>query len=148
MNPKYFYNQIFTVVKNVPFSLKNNFSGLHEFEGQKNHEVNDFRMKMRTFCEQKAQERQTLPWQKWMEYSFPCELEPCCSPPDSGSVKSKNAKKLFINVKFEASEVSRSAVAACLSHICKGYLNKSDEAAHVKHSMFGKKQNKTVFPSC
>uniref|UniRef100_A0A671U0D2 phosphatidylinositol-4,5-bisphosphate 3-kinase n=1 Tax=Sparus aurata TaxID=8175 RepID=A0A671U0D2_SPAAU len=51
--------------------------GLHEFEAQKNHEVNEFRTKMRTFCEVKAQERQALPWQQWMEYSFPCDLEPC-----------------------------------------------------------------------
>ena len=81
-------------------------SGLHEFEAQKNHEVNEFRTKMRTFCEEKAQERQMLPWQQWLEYSFPCDLEPCCSPPESGSAKSKNTKKIFINVKFEASDVS------------------------------------------
>uniref|UniRef100_A0A8C2X3Z3 phosphatidylinositol-4,5-bisphosphate 3-kinase n=1 Tax=Cyclopterus lumpus TaxID=8103 RepID=A0A8C2X3Z3_CYCLU len=56
--------------------------GLHEFEAQKNHEVNEFRTKMRMFCEEKAQERQMLPWQQWMKYSFPCDLEPCCSPPD------------------------------------------------------------------
>uniref|UniRef100_A0A8C9X1X7 phosphatidylinositol-4,5-bisphosphate 3-kinase n=1 Tax=Sander lucioperca TaxID=283035 RepID=A0A8C9X1X7_SANLU len=84
--------------------------GLHEFEAQKNHEVNEFRAKMRTFCEEKAQERQMLPWQQWMEYSFPCDLEPCCSPPECGSVKSKNTKKIFINVKFEACDVSLSAV--------------------------------------
>lgn len=79
--------------------------GLHEFEAQKNHEVDEFRAKMRTFCEEKAQERQMLPWQQWMEYNFPCELEPCCSPVEYGNAKSKNAK-IFINVKFEASEVS------------------------------------------
>uniref|UniRef100_A0A7N6BPC3 phosphatidylinositol-4,5-bisphosphate 3-kinase n=1 Tax=Anabas testudineus TaxID=64144 RepID=A0A7N6BPC3_ANATE len=50
--------------------------GLHEFEVQKNHEVNEFRTKMRVFCEEKAQERQRLPWHQWMEYSFPCDLEP------------------------------------------------------------------------
>uniref|UniRef100_A0A669E998 phosphatidylinositol-4,5-bisphosphate 3-kinase n=1 Tax=Oreochromis niloticus TaxID=8128 RepID=A0A669E998_ORENI len=80
--------------------------GLHEFEAQKNDEVNEFRTKMRVFCEEKAQDRQSLPWQKWMEYSFPCELEPCCSLPQS--LKSKNIKKIFINVKFEASDVSSS----------------------------------------
>uniref|UniRef100_A0A665UA90 phosphatidylinositol-4,5-bisphosphate 3-kinase n=1 Tax=Echeneis naucrates TaxID=173247 RepID=A0A665UA90_ECHNA len=74
--------------------------GLHEFEAQKNHEVNEFRSKMRTFCEEKAQERQQLSWQQWMEYSFPCDLEPCCFP--CGSAKSKNTKKIFINIKFEA----------------------------------------------
>uniref|UniRef100_A0AAX7TIT1 phosphatidylinositol-4,5-bisphosphate 3-kinase n=1 Tax=Astatotilapia calliptera TaxID=8154 RepID=A0AAX7TIT1_ASTCA len=75
--------------------------GLHEFEAQKNDEVNEFRTKMRAFCEEKAQDRQSLPWQKWMEYSFPCELEPCCSLPQS--LKTKNIKKIFINVKFEES---------------------------------------------
>uniref|UniRef100_A0A3P8V779 Phosphatidylinositol 4,5-bisphosphate 3-kinase catalytic subunit delta isoform n=1 Tax=Cynoglossus semilaevis TaxID=244447 RepID=A0A3P8V779_CYNSE len=50
--------------------------GLHEFEAQKNHEVNEFRLKMRTFCEDKALEQQRLPWQQWMEYSFPTDLEP------------------------------------------------------------------------
>uniref|UniRef100_A0A3Q0R4A5 phosphatidylinositol-4,5-bisphosphate 3-kinase n=1 Tax=Amphilophus citrinellus TaxID=61819 RepID=A0A3Q0R4A5_AMPCI len=78
--------------------------GLHEFEAQKNDEVNEFRTKMRTFCEEKAQDRQSLPWQKWMEYSFPCNLEPCSSLPQSA--KSKNIKKIFINVKFEASDES------------------------------------------
>ncbi|XP_034029167.1 phosphatidylinositol 4,5-bisphosphate 3-kinase catalytic subunit delta isoform isoform X1 [Thalassophryne amazonica] len=76
--------------------------GLHEFEAQKNHEVNEFRAKMRTFCEEKALDRQMLPWQRWMEYNFPCDLEPCCSLP---SGKSKNTK-IFINVKFEASDES------------------------------------------
>uniref|UniRef100_A0A3Q2GMD8 phosphatidylinositol-4,5-bisphosphate 3-kinase n=1 Tax=Cyprinodon variegatus TaxID=28743 RepID=A0A3Q2GMD8_CYPVA len=78
--------------------------GLHEFEAQKNHEVDEFRTKMRTFCEEKAVERQNLPWQRWMEYSFPCELEP--SPAASGSAKSKHSKKLFINIKFESSDES------------------------------------------
>ncbi|XP_047233948.1 phosphatidylinositol 4,5-bisphosphate 3-kinase catalytic subunit delta isoform [Girardinichthys multiradiatus] len=80
--------------------------GLHEFEAQKNHEVNEFRTKMRTFCEEKSQERHNLPWQRWMEYSFPCELEPCSSPAAGGSSKSKHVKKLFINVKFESSDES------------------------------------------
>uniref|UniRef100_A0A7N6BIT4 phosphatidylinositol-4,5-bisphosphate 3-kinase n=1 Tax=Anabas testudineus TaxID=64144 RepID=A0A7N6BIT4_ANATE len=77
--------------------------GLHEFEVQKNHEVNEFRTKMRVFCEEKAQERQRLPWHQWMEYSFPCDLEPCCSP-QCGSSRSKNTKKILINIKFEASD--------------------------------------------
>uniref|UniRef100_A0A8C7ZW90 phosphatidylinositol-4,5-bisphosphate 3-kinase n=1 Tax=Oryzias sinensis TaxID=183150 RepID=A0A8C7ZW90_9TELE len=79
--------------------------GLHEFESQKNHEVNEFRTKMRTFCEEKALERQYLPWQRWLEYSFPCDLEPCRTPSGFGSVKLKSSK-IFINVKFEASDVS------------------------------------------
>uniref|UniRef100_A0A7N9AYH9 phosphatidylinositol-4,5-bisphosphate 3-kinase n=1 Tax=Mastacembelus armatus TaxID=205130 RepID=A0A7N9AYH9_9TELE len=77
--------------------------GLHEFEAQKNHEVNEFRTRMRQFCEEKSQERQMLPWQQWMEYSFPCDLEPCCSLP---STKSRNTKKIFINIKFEACDES------------------------------------------
>uniref|UniRef100_A0A8C8E3B9 phosphatidylinositol-4,5-bisphosphate 3-kinase n=1 Tax=Oryzias sinensis TaxID=183150 RepID=A0A8C8E3B9_9TELE len=79
--------------------------GLHEFESQKNHEVNEFRTKMRTFCEEKALERQYLPWQRWLEYSFPCDLEPCRTPSGFGSVKLKSSK-IFINVKFEASDVT------------------------------------------
>uniref|UniRef100_A0AAY4CDQ7 phosphatidylinositol-4,5-bisphosphate 3-kinase n=1 Tax=Denticeps clupeoides TaxID=299321 RepID=A0AAY4CDQ7_9TELE len=51
--------------------------GLHEFDSQKNHEVSEFRTKMRAFCEERAQERQRLPWYEWMESSFPCDLEPC-----------------------------------------------------------------------
>uniref|UniRef100_A0A3B5L8I9 phosphatidylinositol-4,5-bisphosphate 3-kinase n=1 Tax=Xiphophorus couchianus TaxID=32473 RepID=A0A3B5L8I9_9TELE len=80
--------------------------GLHEFEAQKNHEVDEFRTKMRTFCEEKSLDRQNLPWQRWMEYSFPCELEPCSSPAAGGSSKSKHGKKLFVNVKFESSDES------------------------------------------
>uniref|UniRef100_A0A7N6BDX9 phosphatidylinositol-4,5-bisphosphate 3-kinase n=1 Tax=Anabas testudineus TaxID=64144 RepID=A0A7N6BDX9_ANATE len=90
--------------------------GLHEFEVQKNHEVNEFRTKMRVFCEEKAQERQRLPWHQWMEYSFPCDLEPCCSP-QCGSSRSKNTKKILINIKFEASDVSRSTDVVFVSHI-------------------------------
>ncbi|XP_076019500.1 phosphatidylinositol 4,5-bisphosphate 3-kinase catalytic subunit delta isoform isoform X2 [Genypterus blacodes] len=80
--------------------------GLHEFEAQKNHEVNEFRTKMRMFCEEKALERQRLPWHKWMEYSFPCDLEPCPFLPEPGSARSKRAEKIFINVKFEACDES------------------------------------------
>ncbi|XP_048097198.1 phosphatidylinositol 4,5-bisphosphate 3-kinase catalytic subunit delta isoform isoform X1 [Alosa alosa] len=78
--------------------------GLHEFETQKNHEVKEFRTKIRTFCEDHAQERQRLPWHEWMEYNFPCDLEPC--PTMSHSGKLRNIKKIFVNVKFEASEES------------------------------------------
>lgn len=92
------------------------FSGLHEFEAQKNHEVDEFRAKMRMFCEEKAQERQMLPWLQWMEYNFPCELEPCCSPVDCRGAKSRNAK-IFINIKFEACDVSPSAAALFLDRL-------------------------------
>lgn len=78
--------------------------GLHEFDAQKNHEVNEFRTKMRAFCEDKAQERQLLPWYQWMEYNFPCDLEPISVV--AQCAKSRGTKKIFINVKFEASEVS------------------------------------------
>ncbi|KAL2103533.1 hypothetical protein ACEWY4_000401 [Coilia grayii] len=78
--------------------------GLHEFEAQKNPEVNEFRAKMRALCEEHAQERQCLPWHGWMEYNFPCDLEPC--PTLSHSGKLRNIKKIFVNVKFEASEES------------------------------------------
>ncbi|XP_061832972.1 phosphatidylinositol 4,5-bisphosphate 3-kinase catalytic subunit delta isoform isoform X3 [Nerophis lumbriciformis] len=77
--------------------------GLHEFEAQKNHEVNEFRTRMRAFCEERAQMRQMSPWQQWLQYTFPCDLEPCCSLPMCG--KSHNAK-IILNVKFEASDES------------------------------------------
>uniref|UniRef100_A0A8C2AB27 phosphatidylinositol-4,5-bisphosphate 3-kinase n=1 Tax=Cyprinus carpio TaxID=7962 RepID=A0A8C2AB27_CYPCA len=74
----------------------------HEFESQKNHEVNEFRTKMRIFCEEHAQVRQMLPWEPWMEFNFPCDLEPCCVVAQSG--KSRSVKKILVNVKFEGSE--------------------------------------------
>ncbi|XP_063064934.1 phosphatidylinositol 4,5-bisphosphate 3-kinase catalytic subunit delta isoform isoform X2 [Engraulis encrasicolus] len=78
--------------------------GLHEFEAQKNPEVNEFRSKMRAMCEERAQERQALAWHGWMEYNFPCDLEPCATLAHSG--KLRHIKKIFVNVKFEASEES------------------------------------------
>uniref|UniRef100_A0A4W4HIX2 phosphatidylinositol-4,5-bisphosphate 3-kinase n=1 Tax=Electrophorus electricus TaxID=8005 RepID=A0A4W4HIX2_ELEEL len=78
--------------------------GLHEFDTQKNHEVNEFRAKMRSFCEENAQDRQRLPWHQWMKCNFPCDLEPFSMVVQSG--KSCSVKKLLVNVKFEASEVS------------------------------------------
>uniref|UniRef100_A0A673IWC1 phosphatidylinositol-4,5-bisphosphate 3-kinase n=1 Tax=Sinocyclocheilus rhinocerous TaxID=307959 RepID=A0A673IWC1_9TELE len=75
----------------------------HEFDSQKNHEVNEFRTKMRTFCEERAQVRQMLPWDQWMEYNFTCDLEPCSVVAQSG--KSCSDKKIFVNVKFEGSEL-------------------------------------------
>lgn len=59
---------------------------------------------MRTFCEERAQVRQMLPWYQWMEYNFPCDLEPCSIVAQSG--KSRSVKKILVNVKFEGSEVS------------------------------------------
>lgn len=60
---------------------------------------------MRTFCEERAQVRQMLPWDKWMEYNFPCDLEPCSVVAQSRKLCS--GKKIFVNVKFEGSEVSK-----------------------------------------
>ncbi|KAK0150945.1 Phosphatidylinositol 4,5-bisphosphate 3-kinase catalytic subunit delta isoform [Merluccius polli] len=79
--------------------------GMHEFEVQKNHEVNEFRAKMRAFCEEKALQQQMLPWYQWMEFNFPCDLEPCSTLPATRAA-AKAPKKIFINVKFEASEES------------------------------------------
>uniref|UniRef100_A0A674K5J8 Phosphatidylinositol 4,5-bisphosphate 3-kinase catalytic subunit delta isoform n=1 Tax=Terrapene triunguis TaxID=2587831 RepID=A0A674K5J8_9SAUR len=50
--------------------------GLHEFDSVRDPEVNDFRAKMRQFCEEKAAKRQQLSWMAWMEYNFPLQLEP------------------------------------------------------------------------
>uniref|UniRef100_A0A4W4HIY1 phosphatidylinositol-4,5-bisphosphate 3-kinase n=1 Tax=Electrophorus electricus TaxID=8005 RepID=A0A4W4HIY1_ELEEL len=58
--------------------------GLHEFDTQKNHEVNEFRAKMRSFCEENAQDRQRLPWHQWMKCNFPCDLEPFSMVVQSG----------------------------------------------------------------
>ncbi|KAJ3586160.1 hypothetical protein NHX12_012561 [Muraenolepis orangiensis] len=84
--------------------------GMHEFEAQKNHEVNEFRARMRVFCEEKALHQQMLPWYQWMEFNFPCDLEPCVSLPavrgGGAASGSKAPKKIFINIKFEASEES------------------------------------------
>uniref|UniRef100_A0A8C6WX36 Phosphatidylinositol-4,5-bisphosphate 3-kinase, catalytic subunit delta n=1 Tax=Neogobius melanostomus TaxID=47308 RepID=A0A8C6WX36_9GOBI len=108
--------------------------GLHEFEAQKNHEVNEFRTKMRAFCEEKALERQLLPWRLWMEYSFPCDLEPCCSPHEEGNNKKKNTK-IFVNIKFEASEVSGFSLGSCGSEQCTAESHTSrDERVPLIHS--------------
>lgn len=93
------------------------FVGLHEFDTQKNHEVNEFRTKMRSFCEEKAQERQRLPWHQWMEYNFPCDLEPI-SVVAQTEKSHLSLKKIFINVKFEASEVSRCDLCVWTPLVC------------------------------
>ncbi|KAJ8360786.1 hypothetical protein SKAU_G00173110 [Synaphobranchus kaupii] len=80
--------------------------GLHEFDSLKNHEVNEFRSKMRLFCEERALDRQRLQWQQWMEYSFPSDLEPCAFLPQSGSLKVRGTRKIIVNVKFEGSDES------------------------------------------
>ncbi|XP_069039831.1 phosphatidylinositol 4,5-bisphosphate 3-kinase catalytic subunit delta isoform isoform X1 [Lepisosteus oculatus] len=80
--------------------------GLHEFDSLKNHEVNEFRSKMRPFCEERAMDRQQLPWEKWMEYNFPCELEPCPKVLETGLLMSRISRKFIVSVKFESSEES------------------------------------------
>uniref|UniRef100_A0A803SS60 phosphatidylinositol-4,5-bisphosphate 3-kinase n=1 Tax=Anolis carolinensis TaxID=28377 RepID=A0A803SS60_ANOCA len=50
--------------------------GLHEFDSLGDLEVDDFRVKMQHFCEERAARRQQLSWKAWMEYSFPVQLEP------------------------------------------------------------------------
>ncbi|CAL8369312.1 unnamed protein product [Lota lota] len=80
--------------------------GINEFEAQKNHEVSEFRARMRVFCEEKALQQQMLPWYQWLECNFPCDLEPCSALPSKGGASSKAPKKIFINIQFEASDES------------------------------------------
>uniref|UniRef100_A0A8C8RZV6 Phosphatidylinositol 4,5-bisphosphate 3-kinase catalytic subunit delta isoform n=1 Tax=Pelusios castaneus TaxID=367368 RepID=A0A8C8RZV6_9SAUR len=75
--------------------------GLHEFDSMSDPEVNDFRAKMRQFCEEKAAKRQQLSWISWMEYNFPLQLEPLVRGSRTGSLRVPN-KNIFVNVKFES----------------------------------------------
>uniref|UniRef100_A0A8C4WL05 phosphatidylinositol-4,5-bisphosphate 3-kinase n=1 Tax=Gopherus evgoodei TaxID=1825980 RepID=A0A8C4WL05_9SAUR len=75
--------------------------GLHEFDSVRDPEVNDFRAKMRQFCEEKAVKRQQLSWMTWMEYNFPLQLEPLAKGPRTGPLRIPN-KNIFVNVKFES----------------------------------------------
>uniref|UniRef100_A0A674K4B0 Phosphatidylinositol 4,5-bisphosphate 3-kinase catalytic subunit delta isoform n=1 Tax=Terrapene triunguis TaxID=2587831 RepID=A0A674K4B0_9SAUR len=78
--------------------------GLHEFDSVRDPEVNDFRAKMRQFCEEKAAKRQQLSWMAWMEYNFPLQLEPLAKGPRTGPLRVPN-KNIFVNVKFESGGV-------------------------------------------
>lgn len=69
-------------------------------------EVNDFRAKMRQFCEEAAARRQQLGWEAWLQYSFPLQLEPSARSWGPGTLRVPN-RALLVNVKFEGSEVSR-----------------------------------------
>ncbi|CAL8280638.1 unnamed protein product [Boreogadus saida] len=82
--------------------------GINEFEAQKNHEVSEFRARLRAFCEEKALQQQALPWFQWMECNFPCDLEPCSALPSrgAGAGGAKAPKKIFINIQFEGSDES------------------------------------------
>lgn len=80
-------------------------SGLHEFDSLQDPEVNDFRGKMRQFCEEAAARRQQLGWEAWLQYSFPLQLEPSARSWGPGTLRVPN-RALLVNVKFEGSEVS------------------------------------------
>lgn len=79
--------------------------GLHEFDSLQDPEVNDFRGKMRQFCEEAAARRQQLGWEAWLQYSFPLQLEPSARSWGPGTLRVPN-RALLVNVKFEGSEES------------------------------------------
>ncbi|KAM5270442.1 phosphatidylinositol 4,5-bisphosphate 3-kinase catalytic subunit delta isoform 1-T4 [Hipposideros larvatus] len=79
--------------------------GLHEFDSLRDPEVNDFRAKMRQFCEEAAARRQQLGWEAWLQYSFPLQLEPSARSWGPGTLRVPN-RALLVNVKFEGSEES------------------------------------------
>nr|XP_058160441.1 phosphatidylinositol 4,5-bisphosphate 3-kinase catalytic subunit delta isoform isoform X2 [Dasypus novemcinctus] len=79
--------------------------GLHEFDSLRDPEVNDFRAKMRQFCEEAAAQRQQLGWEAWMQYSFPLQLEPSAQGWGAGPPRAPS-RALLVNVKFEGSEES------------------------------------------
>lgn len=79
--------------------------GLHEFDSLHDPEVNDFRTKMRQFCEEAAARRQQLSWEAWLQYSFPLQLEPSARSWGPGTLRVPN-RALLVNVKFEGSEES------------------------------------------
>ncbi|KGL78302.1 Phosphatidylinositol 4,5-bisphosphate 3-kinase catalytic subunit delta isoform, partial [Tinamus guttatus] len=75
--------------------------GLHEFDSVQDPEVNDFRIKMRQFCEERAAKRQQLSWAAWMEYNFPLQLEPLAKGFGTGPLQTPT-KNIFVNVKFQS----------------------------------------------
>ncbi|XP_006145430.1 phosphatidylinositol 4,5-bisphosphate 3-kinase catalytic subunit delta isoform [Tupaia chinensis] len=79
--------------------------GLHEFDSLRDPEVNDFRAKMRQFCEEAAARRQQLGWEAWLQYSFPLQLEPSAPSLRASTLRGPN-RALLVNVKFEGSEES------------------------------------------
>ncbi|EHB16649.1 Phosphatidylinositol-4,5-bisphosphate 3-kinase catalytic subunit delta isoform [Heterocephalus glaber] len=79
--------------------------GLHEFDSLGDPEVNDFRAKMRQFCEEAAARRQQLGWEDWLQYSFPLQLEPSAGSWGPSTLRLPN-RALLVNVKFEGSEES------------------------------------------
>ncbi|XP_077747416.1 phosphatidylinositol 4,5-bisphosphate 3-kinase catalytic subunit delta isoform isoform X4 [Canis aureus] len=79
--------------------------GLHEFDSLRDPEVNDFRTKMRQFCEEAAARRQQLGWEAWLQYCFPLQLEPSARSWGPGTLRVPS-RALLVNVKFEGSEES------------------------------------------
>ncbi|XP_012891283.1 PREDICTED: phosphatidylinositol 4,5-bisphosphate 3-kinase catalytic subunit delta isoform-like isoform X1 [Dipodomys ordii] len=79
--------------------------GLHEFDSLRDPEVNDFRDKMRQFCEEAVAHRQQLGWEAWLRYSFPLQLEPLARSLGAGTPKTPN-QTMLVNVKFEGNEES------------------------------------------
>lgn len=87
-------------------------SGLHEFDSLRDPEVNDFRTKMRQFCEEAAARRQQLGWEAWLQYCFPLQLEPPARSWGAGPQPTPS-RALLVNVKFEGSEVSPPTCRVC-----------------------------------
>ncbi|ETE59973.1 Phosphatidylinositol-4,5-bisphosphate 3-kinase catalytic subunit delta isoform, partial [Ophiophagus hannah] len=76
--------------------------GLHEFDSLADPEVDDFRVQMQDYCEQRAAQRQQLSWKDWMEYSFPVQLEPALSGFGRRPSLPMPGKTIFVNVKFQS----------------------------------------------
>ncbi|TKC35328.1 hypothetical protein EI555_001245, partial [Monodon monoceros] len=72
--------------------------GLHEFDALKDPEVNEFRIKMRRFSEEKIQSLVGLSWMDWLKQTYPPEHEP--SIPENLEDKLYGGK-LIVAVHFE-----------------------------------------------
>lgn len=79
--------------------------------------MNDFRTKMRQFCEEAAARRQQLGWEAWLQYSFPLQLEPLAGNWGASTLRFPS-RALLVNVKFEGSEVSPWLLPASLLYPC------------------------------
>ncbi|XP_074261946.1 phosphatidylinositol 4,5-bisphosphate 3-kinase catalytic subunit beta isoform isoform X2 [Saimiri boliviensis] len=75
--------------------------GLHEFDGLKDPEVNEFRRKMRKFSEEKILSLVGLSWMDWLKQTYPPEHEP--SIPENLEDKLYGGK-LIVAVHFENSQ--------------------------------------------
>lgn len=79
--------------------------------------MNDFRAKMRQFCEEAAALRQQLGWEAWLQYSFPLQLEPSARAWGAGTLRVPS-RALLVNVKFEGSEVRGGPAGAASGPLC------------------------------